>query len=78
MAKALATVATITEIAAAESIGRTPASREANSPECRQLIAEFVNDEQDEMRAMLYRSLRAIEQALSARREYMTKEGRLC
>ena len=56
-------------------IGRTLASREATSPECRQLVAEFVSDERDEMYALFYRSLRAIEQALSARREYMTKEG---
>ena len=65
----------MTEIAEAEGIGRTLASREANSPECRQLVAEFVCDEHAEMRALFYRSLRAIEQALSARREYMTKEG---
>ena len=26
-------------------IGRTLASREANSPECQQLVAEFVSDE---------------------------------
>ena len=29
------------------------------------------------MRALFYRSLRTIEQALSARREYMTKEGQI-
>ena len=50
IAKALASGATVTEIAEAEGIGRTLASREANSPECRQLIAEFVSDERDEMR----------------------------
>ena len=67
----------MTDIAEAEGIGRTLASREANSPECRQLVAEFVSDERDEMRAMFYRSLRVIEHALSARREYMTKEGQI-
>ncbi len=67
----------MTDIAEAEGIGRTLASREANSPECRQLVAEFVSDERDEMRALFYRSLRAIEHALSARREYMTKEGQI-
>ena len=36
IAKALASGATVTEIAEAEGIGRTLASREANSPECRQ------------------------------------------
>ena len=77
IAKALASGATVTEIAEAEGIGRTLASREANSPECRQLIAEFVSDERDEMRGLFYRSLRAIEYALSARREYMTKEGEI-
>jgi hypothetical protein len=75
IAKALASGATVTDIAEAEGIGRTLASREANSPECRQLIAEFVTDERDEMRGLFYRSLRAIEYALSARREYMTKDG---
>ena len=68
-------IATVTEIAEAEGIGRTLVSREANSPECRQLIVEFVSDERDEMCALFYRSLRAIESALSARHEYMTNEG---
>ena len=77
IAKALVSGATVTDIAEAEGIGRTLASREANSPECRQLVAEFVSDERDEMRALFYRSLRAIEHALSARREYMTKEGQI-
>jgi hypothetical protein len=77
IAKALVSGASVTETAEAEGIGRTLASREANSPECRQLLAEFVSDEHDEMRALFYRSLRAIEQALSARREYMTKEGEI-
>jgi len=62
IAKALASGATVTDIADAEGIGRTLASREANSPECRQLIAEFVGDEWQEMRAVFYRSMRAIEQ----------------
>ena len=44
---------------------------------CRQLIAEFVNAEHVEMRAMFYRSVRAIEHALSARREYLTKAGEI-
>lgn len=39
------------------------------------LIAEFVSAEHDEMRAMLYRALRVVEHALSACKEYMTKEG---
>jgi hypothetical protein len=77
IAKALVSGATVTEIAEAEGIGRTLASREANSLECRQLLAEFVSDEYNEMRALFYRSLRAIEHALSARREYMTKEGQI-
>jgi hypothetical protein len=77
IAKALASGATVTDIAEAEGIGRTLASREANSPECRQLIAEFVGDEWEEMRAVFYRSMRGIEHALSARREYMTKEGQI-
>ena len=77
IAKALASGATVTDIAEAEGMGRTLASREANSPECRQLIAEFVGDEWQEMRAVFYHSMRAIEHALSARREYMTKEGQI-
>jgi hypothetical protein len=67
----------VTEITEAEGAGSTLASPEANSSECRQLVAEFVSDERDEMRALFYRSLRAIEQALNARREYMTKEGQI-
>src|SRR6186713_669936 len=77
IAKALASGATVTDIAEAEGISRTLASREANSPECRQFIAEFVGDEWQEMRAVFYRSMRAIEHALIARREYMTKEGQI-
>ena len=69
IAKALASGATVTDIAEAEGIGRTLASREANSPECRQLLAEFVSDEHDEMSALFYRPLHAIEHALSAKRE---------
>jgi hypothetical protein len=67
----------VTAIAEAEGIRRTLASREANSPECRQLIAEFVGDEWEEMRAVFYRPMRAIEHALSARREYLTKDGQI-
>ena len=37
-------VINVADIAEAEGISRSP-SREANSPECRQLIAEFVGDE---------------------------------
>jgi hypothetical protein len=61
----------------AEGISRTSASRNANSPECRQLLAEFVSSEHDEMRAMFYRCVRAVEHALSAKREYMTKDGQI-
>jgi hypothetical protein len=77
IAKALASGATVTDIAEAEGIGRTLASREANSREWRQLFALFLVDEWQEMRAVFYRSMRAIEHALSARREYMTKEGQI-
>ncbi len=77
IAQALSSDSTVTEIAEAESIGHTLASREANSPDCRQLVGEFVSGERDEMCALFYRSLRAIEQALSARREYMTEEGQI-
>jgi hypothetical protein len=65
LAKALASGATLTDIAEAEGISRTSASRSANSPECRQLLAEFVSSEHDEMRAMFYRCVRAVEHALS-------------
>ena len=67
----------VTDIAEAEGIGRALASREANSPECRQMIAEFVSNEHDEMRATFYRALRVIEHAFSARREYITKDGQI-
>ena len=61
-----ARLATVTDIAEAEGISRTIASRNANSPECRQLLAEIVSSEQDEMRAMFYRCAHVIEHALSA------------
>ena len=41
------------------------------------MIAEFVGDEWEEMRAVFYRSMRAIEHALRARREYLTKESQI-
>src|SRR5262245_52383005 len=44
IARALASSATVTEIAKAENIGRTWASKHANSLACRQLIMEFVNE----------------------------------
>ena len=43
----------------------------------RQLVVEFVNAERDEMHAMSHRCLRVIEHALSARREYLTKDGQI-
>jgi hypothetical protein len=67
----------VTDIAEAEGIGRMVASTLANSSECRQIIADFVNAERDEMQALFYRALRAIEHALSARREYFTKKGQI-
>jgi hypothetical protein len=36
-----------------------------------------VNAERDEMRALFYRALRTIEQAFSARREYLAKDGQI-
>ncbi len=41
------------------------------------IIADLVDAERDEMQAMFYRSLRTIEHASSARREYMTKDGQI-
>ena len=40
-------------------------------------MAEFVNAERDEMHAIFYGCLRAIEHAMSARREYLTKERQI-
>ncbi len=77
ISKALASGATVTDIAETEGISRTLTSRVANSPKCRQLIAEFVNSEFEEIRAMFYRCLRAIEHAMIARREYLTKQGQI-
>jgi hypothetical protein len=75
IAGALASGATVTEIAADEGISRVMASRDANSAECRQLIADFVNEEHELMLALFYRSLRTIEEALDAKREYTTRDG---
>ena len=49
----------------------------SSSPECRQLFAEFVSDEREEMHALFLSVLRTIKHALSARREYMTKDGQI-
>src|SRR3954451_19054830 len=75
IAGAIASGAKVTDIAEAEGISRVMASREANSLECRQLIADFVNHEHELMLGLFYRSVRIIEQALYARREYTTREG---
>jgi hypothetical protein len=40
-------------------------------------MAEFVNAEHEEMRGIFYRAVHAIEHAMSARREYMTKDGEI-
>jgi hypothetical protein len=77
IAGSLASGATVTEIAAAEGISRAMASHEANSLACRQLIADFVNHEHELMLGLFYRAVRAVEEALSATREYTTKEGQV-
>ena len=51
------------------------ASREANSLECRQLIADFENHEHELMLGLFYRAVRVIEEAMDAQREYTTREG---
>jgi len=73
----LANGATVTEIAEHEGISRVRASALANSPECRQLIAEFISSEEDQMRNLFYRALGVIEHAFSAEREYLTKDGQV-
>lgn len=77
IARALTAGETITSIAAAEGISRTLASREANSPPCRQLIADLVETEKDQLRDLFYLSLQVIEDAFSAKREYSTKDGQI-
>ena len=51
------------------------ASREANLVDCRQLIADRMNHEHEMMLCLFYRSVRVIEEAFEARREFTTKEG---
>ncbi len=75
IAGAIASGTKVTDIAEAEGISRVMASREANSIECRQLIADFVNHEHEMMLGLFYRSVHVIEEAFQARREYTTKEG---
>jgi hypothetical protein len=73
--RAFASGATVTEIAQAENIGRTLASRFVNSPESQQILAQFVQNELDLMLEMFYRSLFVIVEAFDATREYTTKDG---
>jgi hypothetical protein len=61
IARALASGATVTDIATAEGIGRTSASKLANSQACRQLLMEFVNAEYESMLGLFYRALEVIE-----------------
>lgn len=75
IAGAIASGATVTDIAAAEGISRVMASRDANSAECRHLIADFVNEEHQLMFGLFYRAIRTIEEALDAKREYTTRDG---
>src|SRR5215204_4862556 len=77
IAGALASGASITDIAATEGISRVIASREANSSKCRQLIATFVDEERELMFGLCYRATRVIEDALQAMREYTTKDGKV-
>ena len=77
IAGALASGASITDIAATEGISRVIASREANSPNCRQLIATFADEERELMFGLCYRATRVIEDALEATREYTTKYGKV-
>jgi len=77
IAGALASGASITAIAAKEGISRVIASREANSSNCRQLIATFVDEERELMFGLCYRATRVIEEALAAMREYTTKDGKV-
>src|SRR5215213_7772641 len=77
IAGALASGASITDIAAKEGISRVIASREANSSNCRQLIATFVDEERALMFGLCYRATRVIEEALEAKREYTTKDGKV-
>jgi hypothetical protein len=87
IAKAVASGATVTTSPKPRASAHTVASREANSKcvwqnteitqECRQFLADFVTAERDEMRVMFYVSLRVIEHALSARKEYTTKDGQI-
>ncbi len=67
----------MTDIAEAEGIGRTVASTVANSPECRAAHRGVRKRGTRWDARHLYRYLRAIEHATSARREYMTKEGQI-
>ena len=57
--------------------GDSPVSRKHELARMPQIIADFVNAERDETRSLFYRSLRAIEQAFSAKKEYLTKEGQI-
>jgi hypothetical protein len=58
-------------------IGRTVASRDANSPECHSIVAEFVGDEW-EGKCARHLLIDARDRAcLSARREYLTKDGQI-
>ena len=75
IAAAIASGATVTEIANTEGIGRTSASKQVNSTACRQLILQFVNEEHELMMELFYRALRVIEHGFSARREYLLKDG---
>ena len=65
----------LNEIAKTENVGRTSASKHANSLACRQLFMQFVNEEDEQMSALFYRALRVIEHGFSARREYLLKDG---
>jgi hypothetical protein len=73
IARRLIEGATVVEIAAEEGIGRTRATELAN--QSRNYMAEFLDDDRDELHTLYFRSLRVIEQAFSARKEYCTKSG---
>jgi hypothetical protein len=64
---------TVNEIAERENVSRGTASAIANSPECLHLIARLVDAEMESVTAIFTKVLTSVDEALQARREYVSE-----
>lgn len=75
VAEGLAAGKTVTAIAAEQGISRATASRDANHPETRQILAGYCAAHSDKLESLFHKSLRVLDEAMDAKGVHLTKEG---